>query len=215
MLVCEALQERNDLRLNRHVERRCRLVGNDEFRVSGERERNYDALAHAARKLVRVLFGADLGRGNSGFAKKFNRARFGLSARHLRAMRPDGFNELVAHLHEGVERRERILEDRADRLPAQTFAFALGEVVYAPAFEPEFAGRDPRARREEPDQGLSGHGLPGTGFAHHAENFAFGNGEVDAVERPEGLAAGGDFNREVFDLQNGGLPRGAAQFSHF
>ena len=164
---------------------------------------------------MRVLFGADLGRGNSGFAKKLNRARFGLSPAHFRAMGPDGFDELVAHLHEGVERRERILEDRADRLPAQTLAIALGKVVDAPAFEPEFAGGDPCARREEPDQGLSRHGLPGTGFAHHAENFAFGNGEVDAVERPEGLSAGGDFNRKVFDLENGWLARGAAQFSHF
>ncbi len=74
VLVREALQERNDLRLNRHVKRRCRLVVNDELRIRGERERNHDALAHAARKLVRVLFRTDLGRRNPGFAKKFNRA---------------------------------------------------------------------------------------------------------------------------------------------
>jgi hypothetical protein len=55
VVAAQALQHLDDLRLDRHVERRRRLVGDDELRLRGERERDDDALAHAARELVRVV----------------------------------------------------------------------------------------------------------------------------------------------------------------
>ena len=54
MLLLQVAQQVDDLRLDRHVERRDRLVGDDELRVDGERARDADALALAARELVRV-----------------------------------------------------------------------------------------------------------------------------------------------------------------
>ena len=47
--------QRQDLRLDRHVERGRRLVGDQQRRVARHRERDHHALAHAARELVRVL----------------------------------------------------------------------------------------------------------------------------------------------------------------
>ena len=58
----QPLQQRNDLRLDRHVERRGRLVGDDQLRLGRQRERDDDALAHAAGELVRVLVDALLRR---------------------------------------------------------------------------------------------------------------------------------------------------------
>src|SRR5690606_7152972 len=46
-------QELQDLRLNRDVERRGWLVGNQELRLVGKGHGDHDALALAARKLVR------------------------------------------------------------------------------------------------------------------------------------------------------------------
>ena len=43
-----------NLRLNRHVERRDRLVGDDEVRIGGQRACDADALLLAAGKLVRI-----------------------------------------------------------------------------------------------------------------------------------------------------------------
>ena len=43
------------LRLHRHVERRGRLVADQEFRMRGQRAGDGDALALAAGKLVRIL----------------------------------------------------------------------------------------------------------------------------------------------------------------
>jgi hypothetical protein len=47
--------ERQDLRLDGHVERGGRLVGDQQRRVAGQRHGDHHALAHAARQLVRVL----------------------------------------------------------------------------------------------------------------------------------------------------------------
>ena len=48
-------EDAQDLRLHDHVERRRRLVRDEELRPQDERERDHDPLAHAARELVRVL----------------------------------------------------------------------------------------------------------------------------------------------------------------
>jgi hypothetical protein len=68
-LPLERQHEVEDLRLDRDVERRGRLVGDEERRVAGERHRDHDPLAHAARELVGVFADADLGRGNADLAR--------------------------------------------------------------------------------------------------------------------------------------------------
>ena len=56
----ELAQQVEDPRLDRHVERRRRLVGDQHLRVAGERHRDHHALPHPARELVRVLVDAPL-----------------------------------------------------------------------------------------------------------------------------------------------------------
>ena len=53
-VALQVAQQVEDLRLDRHVERRDRLVGDDQLRLQRERARDADALALAARELVRV-----------------------------------------------------------------------------------------------------------------------------------------------------------------
>ena len=53
--ACSVLEQPQDLRLHHHVERGRRLVGDQQLRVAGERERDQHALALAARELVRVV----------------------------------------------------------------------------------------------------------------------------------------------------------------
>ena len=53
-LLAQALQQLQDLRLHDDVERRRRLVGDDQRRAAGEREGDHHPLALAARELVRV-----------------------------------------------------------------------------------------------------------------------------------------------------------------
>ena len=53
-LVLEVLEQVEDLGLDRHVERRHRLVADDQLRAERERPGDADALALAAGELVRV-----------------------------------------------------------------------------------------------------------------------------------------------------------------
>ena len=52
--LLQVLEQVEDLRLDRDVERGDRLVADDEVRVQGERARDADALALAAGELVRI-----------------------------------------------------------------------------------------------------------------------------------------------------------------
>ena len=56
-LLLQILEQVDDLRLDRNVERRDRLVAHDELRIDRQRARDADALALSARKFVRVAVG--------------------------------------------------------------------------------------------------------------------------------------------------------------
>ena len=53
--VLQVAHQVEDLRLDGHVERRGRLVGDQQLRVAGQRHRDHHPLAHAAGELVRIL----------------------------------------------------------------------------------------------------------------------------------------------------------------
>ncbi len=75
-LLAQRPHQLEDLRLDRHVERGGRLVGDEQLRVAGERHGDHHALAHAAGELVRVLLRARLGRGDAHLAQHVNRLFF-------------------------------------------------------------------------------------------------------------------------------------------
>ena len=65
-LALELLEQVQDLGLDRHVERRHGLVADDEVGLEDERAGDADALALAARELVRVAAGVVRLRGRPG-----------------------------------------------------------------------------------------------------------------------------------------------------
>ena len=68
-------QQRQDLRLHRDVERRGRLVRDQQIRLVGERHRDHDALALAAGQLMRIALQPGFGIGNADLRQQFQRAR--------------------------------------------------------------------------------------------------------------------------------------------
>ena len=113
-LLADALEQLDDLRLDRHVERGGRLVGDDQLGLGRQRERDHHALAHAARELVRVVVDALRGGRDAGVLQQADGApaRLGLAHRQVRA----GWSRSVAGPIgvERVQRGQRVLEDRAD-----------------------------------------------------------------------------------------------------
>ena len=73
--LADVAHEVEDPRLDRHVERRRRLVGDQDLRVAGERDRDHHALAHPARELVRVLVDPAGRRRDADEVEQLDRAR--------------------------------------------------------------------------------------------------------------------------------------------
>ena len=70
----EVAEQIEDARGDRYVETGGWLVGDEKPRRGGERHRDHDALAHAARKLMRILLHAPYRIGHADKIEKLQRA---------------------------------------------------------------------------------------------------------------------------------------------
>jgi hypothetical protein len=170
----EVLQQVDDLGLDRHVERRHGLVGDDEFRIDRQGPRDADALALAARKLMGVTV-CKIGL-QPDHREQLADARRGLRSRG-QPVDLQRFADDVADRHARVERGVRVLEDdlhlfaqRTQRGPAQA-----GDVA---PIERDAAGR----RVGQAQDHAAGGRLARARLADETQRFAAADVEVDAVD---------------------------------
>ena len=108
-LRLQLLEQVDDLRLDRDVERGDRLVGDDEVRVERERAGEADALALPARELVRVARGRV--RREADDLEQLAHTRRRPACRCARPCVHERLADDPADAVARVERRERVLED--------------------------------------------------------------------------------------------------------
>ncbi len=173
-LLLQILEQVDDLRLNRHVERGDRLVANDEFRIHRESARDADALALAAGKFVRIPVGVI--RLKADEAQEFlNPPLGGFAGREV--MNFERFADDVGNGHAGIERCKRILEDDLHFF-AQPAQFRARTVQNVAPVEPNLAfGRRQQAQDDAADRRFAGAGLP-----DQAESFTRRDRKVHAVD---------------------------------
>ena len=171
----ELLHQVDDLRLDRDVERRDGLVGDDEVRVDGERTREADSLALPAAELVRVA--------RRRIAREARRSRAtrarGVPAFRLPA-RPctrSGSPTIRPIAVARVQRRERVLEDHLHP-PAQSAKLAFAERRDVPAVEDDL----PRRRLVQAEEGPPDRGLAAARLADQSERLAPPDREADVVD---------------------------------
>ena len=109
-LLLQAVEQIHDLRLHGYVKRGGRLVGNQQFRLAGQRHRNHHALAHAARQLVRISFQTAFGIGNFHQLEQLDCPRLGRRAFQSQ-MRLEHFGNLHFDGEARVEAGHRVLEN--------------------------------------------------------------------------------------------------------
>ena len=201
-LGAQVLEQLEDLRLDHDVERRRRLVADDDRRVAGERHRDHRPLAHPARQLVRVAAAARL-----RDADQLEQLARPLPRRRLRHAQPllDRLGDLVADALDRVEGVHRALEDDRDLAPAVAPERVLGLRHEVDAHQLDAAADDRRVRRQDPDERQRGRRLAAAGLAGDAERLAVVEPEADAVdgldrprlEREVGLEVLDDEERRV------------------
>ena len=195
--------QRQDLRLDRDIERGGRLVRDQQRRPARQRHRDHGALAHAAGKLMRIFLRPPLRFGNPDQAQHLD----GLASRPpcavIVAMQANRFGDLVADPHHRVERGHRLLENHRDAVAADRAHLGLVEAEQVGAFEHHGAADDP-ARRigHQPHDRQRGHALAAAGLADDRQRLAAADAERDVVDRLEQPRIGEEHRLQVLHVEN-------------
>ena len=201
VLLLHRLHELDDLRLDRDVEGRGRLVGDKDVRVAGERHGDHDALAHAAGELVRVVLDALLGVGDADHLEQLD----GALARLLlgvAAVKPEALPQLAPDGVDGVQRRHRVLEDHGDVVAADVLHLALAHGEKRLAAVADVTALDlSRGHVDEAHDRQRGDRLARSRLADDAEGLAAVEGVRDAVDCLDHAVLGVEVHLEVVDLE--------------
>ena len=198
--LLDVLEQVDDLRLHRNVERGDGLVAHDEVGLGGERAGDADALALPAGELMRPA--VDSVARQPHLVHQLGNARVQVARGTRQAEIADRLGEDVAHAHARVQTRERILEHDL-HAPAQRTQGGGGEVVDAAAVEHHLTGRDV----EQPQDRAPDRRLAAAALADERERLAARDREGDAVDRvDEGArtqqaAADPEVFLEIVDLE--------------
>ena len=173
-LGLKLFDEREDLRLDRHVERRRGLVGNQQRWPTDQCHRNHRALAQAAGQFERVTAQRSRRIGKAHQAQHVLSPGDAFLAADL-VVQEQRLADLIA---DGVQRRQRchrLLEDHRDvaatypaddrsvGLEARDVDRRLGRTGLG---EQDFARRDARSSGQDPHHGLRRDRLARSRFAH-------------------------------------------------
>ena len=169
-------------------------------RLGGERQREHDALAHAAGELVRI--GVDPRVSAAGMPTSSSSASARLRAPARRSasewVRMVSI-ELLADRYSGLSAGQRVLEDHADALAAD--ACASPRAADCRCARPSGSTSPPAMRpggSSRPMIGGAGDRLAGAGFADDAEHLARRDVERDVVDRRQHAAARRKLDRAGF-----------------
>ena len=112
------------------VEAGGRLVRDQKLRIAGQRQRDYHALAHAARQFERIGVIAFAGTGDLDRLQCLDCLFAAIADHRLLHMLAQHVLDLVADLADRIERRARILEDHRDLAAAQVAHLARSVAVF-------------------------------------------------------------------------------------
>ncbi len=111
--LAQPIEDFQDLGLNGHIQGGRRLIRNQQFRLSAQRDRDHHALAHPAAQLVGVALEPLLGVGNSYLDHQCLGPLHSLAARH-RKVSQYPFGDLVSRGEDRIQARHGILEHHPD-----------------------------------------------------------------------------------------------------
>jgi hypothetical protein len=184
----------------RHVERRGRLVGEQQLRLAGQRDRDHRALAHAAGDLVRIARQAPLGRRHLDEIEELARAP-GRGAAIQVAVLHERLDDLAADRVDGVEGGHRLLEHQGDDPTPQALAGALVEAVHVTPLHEHLAGDPGSHGRMEAENRAEGDALAGARFAEEGEDLPGFEREGHVVHRTHDTVTRFERDAQIADTQ--------------
>ena len=185
-----------DLRLYRHIQRGGRFVAYHQAWVVQERDRDRDALAHAARELVRISRQAPLRIRNADLGQRADR-----TPAHLRPVGPAVCLHRQLHLGQHrkhrVEGAHRVLEHHRDAATTQGPQLAARQADQFLAVQLHRSAGDAPGRIDQPEDRITRDALARAGFADQADDFARIDVERHAVHGPGHAGPGRKLGAEI------------------
>ena len=130
-----------NLRLDGHIQRRGRLIGNQQLGVARQGHRNHHPLAHAARELVRVVVHAALRIGDAHQAQHLSSTGHGCRPRQT-LVNAHRLSNLRTHGMYRVERGHGLLEHHGDLVATNAAHLWLTQAGEVFAFKAHLALHD-------------------------------------------------------------------------
>ena len=198
MLALQVAQQRQDLRLRRHVDRGRRLIGDQQARLATERHGDHGTLAQAARELPGIGVDPLLGHRDADVAEQADRDGARLRPRQLAAallpamaVQQDRLDDLVADGVDWAEGGHRLLRDQGDLGAADVAhlgaawsqAREIGHLGAVAAAEADLARGDAAGPVDQLQDGAHGDTLAAAALADHAQHLAGQQVEAGAVDR--------------------------------
>ena len=173
--VLQVAHQVQDLRLHGDVERRRRLIANDELGIGRKRARDRDALALSAGKFVRI-FAAVVGM-QSDQSQEFSDPVPDLALALYKVEGADRLGDDVVNPKTRIETRIGVLKDHLDAAPQAPAGLRLSRVGHRDTVDHDVAG----GRRQQADHHARDRRLAGAGFADQRKRLALPNVEGHAV----------------------------------
>jgi hypothetical protein len=161
----QRVEQIDDLCLDRHVERRDRLVGDQQRGTDRQGARDADALALPAGKLMRPpvgVFGPE-----RHHVEQLEHAFAPLTRAARHALHVERLGDYIGDAHQRVERAVGVLENHLRVAPEQPQRVAVEQRDVAPR-EADLA----RGRLDQPQHAAPDRRLAGAGFASDPEHLA-------------------------------------------
>src|SRR4051794_7312810 len=197
----QLLEQFENLRLHRDVERGGRLVGDQQVGLVGERHRDHHALALAAGKLVRIALQSRLRLGNADLGQEFERARPRRGPGQALMQQQDFADLLLDHVQR-IERGHRLLEDDGDVVAAHVAHLAFRQRQQVAALELDRTGRMLRGRiRQQLHHRERGDGFSRPRLADQRHRLALLDIERYVVDRERHPLALTEGDGKVFHLK--------------
>ncbi len=199
--LLERAQQFQYLRLDRHIKRRRRLVGDQDVGFVGKRHGDHDALPLAAGQFMRVTVNAAGGIGNADQFQEFQHAaagRFPAAA----AVVDDRFGDLAADRVKRIERGHRLLKDHRDLGTADLVELVISQ---SDQFLAPIGGgaSDGAVSSEQAHNAHHRLALAGAAFADDGERLAGTDIEADALDRIDRAIRRREIHFQVADRENG------------
>ena len=179
-LAAQARQQFEDLCLHADIQRRGRLVGDQQPRLAGNRHGDHHPLALAAGQVLRVLVQVRSGARQLYQGKQFFGALPGLPAGEV-GVGEQVFGDLLAQGQHRVEARQRVLENHPQRIALQLAHLPWRHAQQVTALEQHLPGQ-PGVVRQQAHQRQGRGGFTAAGFTHQRQCLAGLQGETQVFD---------------------------------